>query len=326
MDFGAALERKYEIMGQEASARSRLADAQAGLTGAQTAAYPQESAARAYAERGAGFNAFAGGNLQNVNAGLAPGLAGAEEAQRYGAAQGSIADAYARRYSTIPFAAGGYAADQAFGRGGNPGDLSGGASSSGGTPSLGYSSPSSGVLQFDTPFAGSSASQNMNPPGIRPVSGRYEFNAGTSDVPGKGSSKVDSVPAKLAPGEAVLNAAAAEHLGRSTIDFLNAIGAHRMGLVGAQPDTRDVSTPAKGSKDDSGQKVNNQSGGTPGYKAGTSKVPAKGKGKSSPSPTLPPPEVMQALMAMQGGQQGGGMPQGQGMAPMPMAMPPLGGR
>ena len=58
------------------------------------------------------------------------------------------------------------------------------------------------------------------------------FSMGTSKVPGKGSPKVDSVKVKLAPGEAVLNAGAAEHMGRDLIDVLNAMGMRKM--TGAQ--------------------------------------------------------------------------------------------
>lgn len=54
---------------------------------------------------------------------------------------------------------------------------------------------------------------------------------GITKVPGKGSGKVDKVPAKLAPGEAVLNKAAAEHLGRGVITALNALGRQKMGMV-----------------------------------------------------------------------------------------------
>jgi hypothetical protein len=207
------------------------------------------------------------------------------------------------------------------------------------------------------------------------------YDTGTSMVPGKGSPTGDSVSANLSPGEAVLNVAAAEHLGRSTIDFLNAIGAQKMGLdVGA---TADKSSPAKGSKTDSGQKVSNQTGDTPGYAFGTRNVApagdpnptqsmevpwanqgqsptaaaiagsglvrtprivtqtkkpmadaggdqpqyfAKGTSKVGKQPhsknSLPPPAVMQALMAMSGGgQPGGGMPPPGGPLPMPMPMP-----
>lgn len=54
---------------------------------------------------------------------------------------------------------------------------------------------------------------------------------GIAKVPGKGSGHVDTVHAKLAPGEAVLNKAAAEHLGRGVIKALNALGRQKMGMV-----------------------------------------------------------------------------------------------
>lgn len=60
---------------------------------------------------------------------------------------------------------------------------------------------------------------------------RFRFAKGTARVPGKGSGKVDTVPAKLAPGEAVLNRAAADMTGRGLIAALNKLGAQKMGLV-----------------------------------------------------------------------------------------------
>lgn len=56
------------------------------------------------------------------------------------------------------------------------------------------------------------------------------YKRGTARVPGKGSGKVDTVDAKLAPGEAVLNKRAAEMVGRGNIAALNARGAQQMGL------------------------------------------------------------------------------------------------
>ncbi len=63
--------------------------------------------------------------------------------------------------------------------------------------------------------------------------GRFARNyaKGTARVPGKGSGKKDTVKAKLAPGEAVLNKAAADNLGRGMIAALNKVGARKMGLV-----------------------------------------------------------------------------------------------
>lgn len=57
------------------------------------------------------------------------------------------------------------------------------------------------------------------------------FAKGTAKVPGKGDGTKDTVPAKLAPGEAVLNKAAAQSVGRGLIAALNAAGARKMGLV-----------------------------------------------------------------------------------------------
>lgn len=54
---------------------------------------------------------------------------------------------------------------------------------------------------------------------------------GTARVPGKGNGKTDTVPAMLAPGEAVLNKAAADGMGRGLISALNKMGAKKMGLV-----------------------------------------------------------------------------------------------
>lgn len=57
------------------------------------------------------------------------------------------------------------------------------------------------------------------------------FATGTSKVPGKGSPAVDTVDAKLAPGEAVLNQPAANMMGRGLIAALNKLGAQQLGLA-----------------------------------------------------------------------------------------------
>ena len=62
----------------------------------------------------------------------------------------------------------------------------------------------------------------------------YPFGAGylfgATAVPGQGSGAVDTVPAMLAPHEAVLNQAAADLMGRGRIAALNAQGVRQMGL------------------------------------------------------------------------------------------------
>ena len=54
---------------------------------------------------------------------------------------------------------------------------------------------------------------------------------GIARVPGKGNGMKDTVKTKLAPGEAVLNKAAADHMGRGLIGALNKAGAQRMGMT-----------------------------------------------------------------------------------------------
>jgi hypothetical protein len=62
----------------------------------------------------------------------------------------------------------------------------------------------------------------------------YPFGAGymfgANEVPGQGTGKTDTVPAMLAPHEAVLNKAAADILGRGLIAALNAQGVKQMGM------------------------------------------------------------------------------------------------
>lgn len=57
------------------------------------------------------------------------------------------------------------------------------------------------------------------------------YAKGTARVPGKGDGTKDTVKAKLAPGEAVLNKAAAEGMGRGLIAALNKMGAKKMGML-----------------------------------------------------------------------------------------------
>ena len=97
------------------------------------------------------------------------------------------------------------------------------------------------------------------------------YARGTSEIQGHGDGTVDTVPAMLAPKEAVLNAGAAEHLGRDVIQALNAVGLMKMGMGGGMP-------PAKGSpqptKDDRADK--------PGYAGGTSFVQGFGGAPGMP--------------------------------------------
>ena len=69
------------------------------------------------------------------------------------------------------------------------------------------------------------------------------------DKTGKGSPKKDTVDAKLAEGEAVLNAGAANILGRKSIADLNKKGLAAMGMQGAQPEFKDGKVHAYGGID-----------------------------------------------------------------------------
>ena len=69
----------------------------------------------------------------------------------------------------------------------------------------------------------------------KPLTGTLKAAAGATTVPGKGDPGVDKVPAVLAPGEAVLNSGAANHMGRGAIAALNALGAHAMAAQGTPP-------------------------------------------------------------------------------------------
>jgi hypothetical protein len=74
---------------------------------------------------------------------------------------------------------------------------------------------------------------------VKAAGGATTINAkgGTAKVPGKGPPNVDSVPATLAPQEAVLNAGAAQHMGRGAIAMLNSLGAQKMAAQGMPPAT-----------------------------------------------------------------------------------------
>lgn len=75
--------------------------------------------------------------------------------------------------------------------------------------------------------------QPVNPADLSRQQGLRRGTSMVVDKTGKGSPKKDTVPAVLAEGEAVLNAGAAELLGRETIEELNERGQERLGLRGS---------------------------------------------------------------------------------------------
>lgn len=307
------LSRKYDILGQNARTQAVEAASRAGLTDVQARLAPGQAMASNQAALGQAQAATGQAALSRANALQVPGLAQAEEQQRMAAAAQSRAAATVDYSGLAPAP---QAAQESFQQQTAP--LPNAFPSFSVHPTPPISLPSVGNptndLQFET------------------QGGRY--STGTSKVPGMGDGTVDTQKAMLAPGEAVLNKGAAEHLGRTTIDLLNAIGEQKMGL-GADPQahTTQATAGGQGAAQDKGPQR------APGYAKGTSKVPAKGAAPAKGSPPkgapgkgaapakgkTPPaqvsPQLLAALMQMGGGAGAGGMPVPGGQQPMPMPMP-----
>jgi hypothetical protein len=173
--------------------------------------------------------------------------------------------------------------------------------------------------QMGVPSQAVPAAAPATPPTPKPTDPTNPgFSTGTSRVPGKGSPKVDSVKANLAPDEAVLNAGAADHLGRPVIDALNAIGMAKMGMVPASTmdDRAQVQQAAQTAKGPDSSSTKDDRAQNPGFAKGTAKV-GKGMpaGKAPDISQVDPRLLAAALQMGQGGAQGApaGPPQGAGM-------------
>jgi hypothetical protein len=249
--FEGFLNQKYDIQRQEANARSNL-------LGAQTAAIPQTTAAEVGLQRAqaAETTARAGTIDPLAQASIAQTGANIGEA----GARSGLYGAQASEIRNIDLASTpelalrlGYREQIQGGLNGVGGQAIG--SYNGSTPAAGSApgAPATGnpggisrsggfgnIISLDTPSTGGgsgfsdasapgngSGFQDVYAPRPRPVGG---LKTGTTKVPGKGSGKVDTVPAMLAPGEAVLNKGAAEHVGRQNIEAANQIGLAKMGM------------------------------------------------------------------------------------------------
>jgi hypothetical protein len=277
VDITSFLAAKYRIQQEQADTAQRLAQAQGGLTQAQTALLPGETAARNYATRAQGTAALGQANLANTSASLAPSIASSESGLRFGQTQDALAHAGFENYQTrFNPDVNQIATDRTYGPTAEGG-------SQGPPAPFSYNSSSIFDVRPSTPPLYQPSSLSFESPviGGNPLD-RNHFDAGTSKVPGQGDGKTDTVPSMLAPGEAVLNRGAAEHLGRDTISLLNAIGAHKMGLnLGhdpgeGKPDGYAEATP----RGDAGQ----------GYAWGTPSVPpAPGQTQTNGTWGAPPP-------------------------------------
>lgn len=215
-DIDYWLGRKYAQQQQTVNAHTTQAAAEANLTNTRAGLLPSSTAAEIALQR-------AQANQVNTTADLAPSLAASQiegqhasalEAGARGGLIGVQTDLTGKALQPAdPFAI--YGTARRAGFSGSYG------------PTVGASS---GVTTPARPLGAS---------GLTPVPDIYghdtghvfTFAKGTAKVPGKGSGKKDTVKAKLAPGEAVLNKAAAEHVGRGLIAKLNQAGAQKMGMA-----------------------------------------------------------------------------------------------
>lgn len=269
MSIDGWLAQKYAILAQQADTARIEGVAKAGYYGQAGAAQGMDAAARMADVTGQNTLRGIQGDAMRVNTSLAPGessarIAGVNASADQTRAQtaetlantrimdqpGGGAGLYGQflgymprkvMSDTAPYVGGG------AGVLGNPGPVG----RPGATTSVGSS-----VITPSTPASAFDPTAPLPPGWSRPdLDPSRRYSKGTSKVPGKGDGKTDTVAAKLAPGEAVLNKAAAEHLGRDTIDLLNAVGQAKMGL-GMTPT----------------QKAETAASDAPGFAAGTSSI------------------------------------------------------
>lgn len=360
-DVSGWLAQKYSILDKTATANANLANTQASVLPGDAAARQQLEGAQAYSTRQAGGQIAA-------NAASERALQGSQEAEGYARAGLTGAQTQSENISNsgsddllgamhddlvsntlLPqrHAAGvanvqptqHYANGTPFVPGLNDGNKLQGA------PGPGMIGPNAGTWGQPTPNQDLRSSIMGNPSAI--TTKRYE--AGTNKVPGQGDGTVDKVPAMLAPGEAVLNKGAAEHIGRDKIAAVNAVGHAKMmaekgaapaAMPGKQPMAPGAPQKPAGKPAPSPAMKPPAKGAAPAGKAPMKPMPAKGAkpqelskgshhvmpGKSAKTPTMDP-GAMQALAGMLGGGGGGGMPPPGGAPPAgpggpPQMMPP----
>ena len=256
------LDYKYGILHQEANTRANLAQTEGLVNTARAAAIPIEGRANAAA-------AYAGANKTTQEAGQVTPLARSEIGLR--GAQGNYYGAETKNImaqhdpANLDFGTLVHHARSVLGYPDEP-------APSAGTPLIGIAGPSQPA---SSPLAGPYASYRSildgGPMGATPDEIQDQDQdavghaSGTSKIPGEGSGKVDTVPAMLAPGEAVLNKGAAEHMGRGMIKQLNDLGLAKMGV--AQDAKSGSAKPPKG-------KPGLAKGGMLSYAWGIDEVPA----------------------------------------------------
>ena len=284
-------ETEAKVAPIKANAEAGLAGAQAGHLQAQTSVIPMQAQAQAglqgaqagYYGSHADLNRF---QMQPMSADMTAALRAIHMAQAPYNDRGQLPN-----YQAAPAAApAGRSILDNGAKGGNTGDAYGGtASLAPAAPVSATPAPNAGsaaaaaahnapygsymdltkpgghaAAPFDTVKPTSGPMQNSPVMGVNVTGGysperRYaegtgdvqNYANGTGQVPGQGSGAVDTVPAMLAPHEAVLNRGAneiANHMHPGLVEALNAMGAHKMALEGhpPQPGPQDAPQAAPG--------------------------------------------------------------------------------
>lgn len=322
--------RKYNLQQQQIDLSRDQFNQTAQTAALQRSLLPDQAAAENYARRGQGFAAFGQGALANANAKLAPDLAQSEIGLRGAQARnlGSTANATDVSAKLAPQIAGSEAALrtaqvgnydvmgqlqrlQAAAAGQNLTPLTDSQRESILAPRFGIPAYAAGTSHVggehphpDMPMTAEHRAVLAHHLGFRPGmaagdsmvdGGMDEMGlAGGGIVDGPGDGTVDTVNAKLADGEAVLNAAAADFLGRDLIDKVNQAGAIAMGLSQKpnEPRMQPAAGPGTPATEPAqpGQQMPGMAAGNKNFKAG-GKSPAAGKEpprKGPPAQGQPP--------------------------------------
>ena len=237
MDIGSLVQQKYNIAQQDANARTTQVQSQASLDAVRAGLMPQQTNNEGMLQRAQAGHLDA---QTGMVAPLAQASIGASRAQTglFGA-QASHLDAQTGMVAPLGQASIDTSRAQTGLLGAQTG-LAGAQSGLTGAQTDLARQDSSPAGQSAKELAGNLWSLNNT---ANPFTGYFGrgavkgYASGTSDVPGPGNGAQDSVPAELAPHEAVLNQGATAHLGPQLIDVLNALGAHKMAMEGNAPQT-----------------------------------------------------------------------------------------
>lgn len=260
VDINSALALKYRILGQQADAQTMQANAMAGEAAERT----RLMSGNAYAEQALRHaQAMQATEAAKMVAPLGQSEIGMRNMQTNMMPQQVASEIGLRDAQTM-------AIPLAFPQGQQPANparpgMGMGMSVNPGVRPVGNMGGGSGYNANPTGYAGSSNYTDLTKPHL----------ATGGMVKGPGDGTVDTVDAKLANGEAVLNKGAAEHVGRPVIDALNFIGQMKMGMVPGNSGAK----PTKGKKDSG-----NSAAEVPGYANGVSFAQGFG-GKSAAAPS-----------------------------------------